>query len=126
MNLALEYGFLGFFVLLTILALASAIFAPSILGLRPRRRGSSEKERTYEFGNIPIGSARMKQMIQYYPIIILFLVFDVEVALLYPWAVYMGNSLFIFIEAAFFLLILMIGWYYAYRVGGLRWLWRRG
>ena len=51
------------------------------------RRVTRAKQITYEAGSDPVGSPRVRMPVRFYPVAILFLVFDIEVAFLYPWAV---------------------------------------
>lgn len=97
--------------------------APLILGiiLRPRRPYSF-KLLPYESGNPSIGEPRYKFSVKFYIIAMLFVVFDVEVVFLYPWAVaYDKLGIFGFVEMMIFIFILLIGYIYAWEKGALRW-----
>ncbi len=94
-----------------------------ILGylFRPHRP-DPEKLSPYECGIPPISDARERLSIRFYIIGMLFLVFDVEVVFLYPWAiVYDRIGLFGFIEMVLFIAILFVGYLYAWRKGALEW-----
>lgn len=77
---------------------------------------------TYECGMQTIGPTRMKINIRYYIVAMLFLIFDIEIMFLYPWAVVMGGlKMFGFLEMLFFVLILFVGYLYAWKKGALEW-----
>lgn len=87
------------------------------------------KQMPYESGMDPIGDARQKFDVRFYLVAILFLVFDVELLFLYPWAVtYQGGSIIpagmrsvVFWEVQAFLLTLVVAYVYAWRRGVFRW-----
>jgi NADH-quinone oxidoreductase subunit A len=85
-----------------------------------------EKEETYECGEPAIGSAWIRFDIRFYTIALVFLIFAVEVAFMYPWAlVYKrlkGAGSFVFVEMLVFLLILAVGFVYAWAKGDLDWI----
>ena len=100
--------------------------------LKPYRVRNRTKLMTYESGMDPVGSARMQFDVKFYLIAILFLVFDVELLFLYPWAVtaYSEHALpawresygpVIFVEILIFLATLAIGYVYAWRKGVFEW-----
>ena len=100
--------------------------------LKPYRVRNRTKLMTYESGMDPVGSARMQFDVKFYLIAILFLVFDVELLFLYPWAVtaYSEHALpewresygpVIFVEILIFLATLAIGYAYAWRKGVFEW-----
>jgi NADH-quinone oxidoreductase subunit A len=76
----------------------------------------------YECGNLPVGDARLPMRTRFYMFAMLLVVFDVEVVFLLPWAVnFVPLGLFGFVEMAIFLGILLLGYLYLWRNGGLRW-----
>jgi NADH-quinone oxidoreductase subunit A len=86
------------------------------------RRPNPIKSEAFECGNPPSGSAWGRFSVRFYLTAILFLIFDVEVIFLYPWAVelrYLG--MFGFIEALIFISILAVGLIYAWQRGALDW-----
>ncbi|HEX7400696.1 MAG TPA: NADH-quinone oxidoreductase subunit A, partial [candidate division Zixibacteria bacterium] len=107
----LQVYFPIFVLILVVTAVAILIIGLSwIFG---RRIPTREKLSTYECGNEPIGDARSRFPIKFYLIAILFIVFDIEVVFLYPWAVvYKKLALFGLIEMGIFLLILLAGYFY--------------
>jgi len=87
-----------------------------------RRVPTKEKLSTYECGVQPIGDARGRFSVKFYLIAILFIIFDIEVVFLYPWAViYKRLKLFGLIEMGIFLLILLAGYFYIIKKGALKW-----
>ena len=76
----------------------------------------------YECGEEPIGAAWVQFNMRYYIFALLFVVFDVEVVFLYPWAVVFSKlGVFAFIEMLVFLFILIVGFAYAWAKGALKW-----
>jgi NADH-quinone oxidoreductase subunit A len=81
-----------------------------------------EKLSTYECAEVPIGDARIHFNIQYYLLVIVFLIFDVEVLFLYPWAVQFKKlGALGFFEMVIFIEVLVIGLAYAWRKEALEW-----
>ncbi len=84
---------------------------------------TKEKLSTYECAETPVGDARIHYNIQYYMIVIVFLIFDVEVLFMYPWAVQLRALGRIgFIEMVLFIEVLIIGLAYAWRKEALEWI----
>lgn len=89
--------------------------------LRPRRP-FDEKLSVYESGMDPIGEPRQRFAVKYYIIAILFVVFDVEAIFLYPWAIsFKKIGLYAFIEMILFIVVLLIGYVYAWRKDAFEW-----
>ena len=83
---------------------------------------SRQKNLSYECGMLPIGRARTQLHIRYYLFAILFLIFDVEAAFLFPWAVtFVKSGPTAFYEMVVFILILGAGLAYAWKKGVLQW-----
>lgn len=90
--------------------------------VRPSNK-TKEKLSTYECAETPVGDARIHFNIQYYLIVIVFLVFDVEVLFLYPWAVQFNKlGPLGFFEMIIFIEVLIIGLAYAWRKEALEWI----
>ena len=88
----------------------------------PRRPGGKVKGEAFECGNPPSGSAWGRFSVHFYLTAILFLVFDVEVAFLFPWAVELRTlGMAGFVDALVFILILAVGLAYAWQRGALDW-----
>lgn len=89
--------------------------------LRPNRPYPS-KLATYECGEVPVGDTRIRFNIRFYVVALIFLIFDVEVVFLFPWAtVFKSLGWFAFIEMLVFLGILFVGYAYVWRKGDLDW-----
>ena len=101
-------------MLLTVALLLSKILAPS--------KPSENKLDTYECGEEAEGSAWVQFNIRYYVIALVFIIFDVEILFLFPWAVvYKSLGWLAFIEMAIFLIILIFGLIYVWKKGDLDW-----
>jgi len=104
--------------------LSTLIFGLSfVFGTRPKE--DSEKTSAYECGFDPFGDARSQFDIRFYLVSILFIIFDLEVAFLFPWAVTLHHSpegdMFGFWSMMVFLFILTIGFVYEWMKGALDW-----
>ena len=81
-----------------------------------------EKLSPYECGFEPFNDSRMEFDVRFYLVAILFIIFDLEVAFLFPWAISLGSiGLFGFWSMMIFLLILTIGFIYEWKKGALEW-----
>jgi len=115
----------------TLFGIAFVMAVVGIVGrfLRPRARPADEpaKEETYECGEPAVGSSWVRFDNRFYTVALIFLIFDVEVAFLYPWALVFkslaaaGAGLFVFAEALLFLLILGAGFVYCWLRKDLDW-----
>lgn len=89
--------------------------------VRPKDKDHFKKS-TYECGMFPFGQPKIRFHVQYFIYALLFLIFDVETLLLFPFAVAFDKlGIFAFIEVSIFILILVLGLFYAIRKGLLRW-----
>ena len=113
--------FFPIFVLIGLVgATALALVVLSII--LGRKTKSAIKDAPYESGMIPVGDTRERFSIKFYMVAILFIVFDIEVIFLYPWAViYNELALFGLIEMAVFIAILLVAYIYVLRAGALKW-----
>jgi len=98
--------------------LSSTIFGP--------QRPTSEKLSTYESGMKPVGTTNERVSIKYYLVAMLFIIFDLEVIFVYPWAVQFKKlfnefGISVFISMFIFLVIFEIGYLYVYKKGGFKW-----
>jgi NADH-quinone oxidoreductase subunit A len=90
--------------------------------LGAKRNVTEIKAEAFECGNPPSGSAWGRFSVKFYLTAILFLIFDVEVVFLYPWAVELRQlGTFGFVEALIFIAILVVGLIYAWQRGALDW-----
>lgn len=86
------------------------------------KRPYAEKLMPYESGNKPEGDSRVRFSVKFYIIAMLFVVFDVEAVFLYPWAlVFDAIGLYAFIEMIIFIVILLVGYIYAWRKEAFVW-----
>jgi NADH-quinone oxidoreductase subunit A len=80
------------------------------------------KDEPFESGNPPRGAAWVRFSVKFYLVAMLFLIFDVEVVFLYPWAILFRRlGVFGLVEMGVFLFILVIGFVYAWKRGALEW-----
>jgi NADH-quinone oxidoreductase subunit A len=113
------YAFIGIFFL----AALSFPLLPLVMArfLRPKRP-TPIKQSTYECGLEAIGDVHVQFKVQYYLYALAFVIFDVEVLFLYPWAVaYNRLGVFALVEVLIFLALLIFGLVYAWRKGALEW-----
>jgi NADH-quinone oxidoreductase subunit A len=109
--------------------LVTLVFAAVIVGVLVNinsilgpKRPSKVKQEPFECGNPPSESAWRRFSVRFYLTALLFLVFDVEVIFLYPWAVELRKlGMFGFVEALIFIAILFVGLIYAWERGALDW-----
>jgi len=101
---------------------AMAIFMLILGALLSPRRPDEAKNSPFECGFEAFGDARMKFDVRYYLVAILFIIFDLEIAFLFPWAVVLDKiGLFGLISMGIFLGILIIGFIYEWKKGALEW-----
>ena len=114
----------GWLSILIMLALgagfaAIAVFLSGILG---PRHPTPEKLAPYECGMPPVGDARERQSVKFYLVAMIFLLFDIEVAFLYPWAMALRGLRWAgFLQIVLFFAILLAGYAYVWRKGVLDW-----
>jgi NADH-quinone oxidoreductase subunit A len=117
--LLLEYLPILFFLAIAV-GLSLVIVAASYIVAR--QRPDSEKASPYECGFEAFDDARSKFDVRFYLVAILFIIFDLEVAFLFPWAVALGDiGVFGFWSMVVFLAILTIGFVYEWKKGALEW-----
>jgi NAD(P)H-quinone oxidoreductase subunit 3 len=99
-----------------------AVLPLAVVWVLAPRQESPQKTTTYESGVLPFGQAWAQFNVRYYLFALIFVVFDVEVIYLYPWAVVFRQlGPVAFVEMLAFLSILLIGLVYAWRKGALEW-----
>jgi NADH-quinone oxidoreductase subunit A len=114
-----DFGTVFLFVLIGAVLLVVALLLAKLLS---PSRPSKNKLSTYECGEEAEGSAWVTFNIRYYVIALIFIIFDVEVLFLFPWAVvYKDLGWLAFIEMAIFLLILIVGLVYVWKKNDLDW-----
>ena len=90
--------------------------------ISPRNNKGGDKLIPYECGELPEGSAWVKFNIRFYIIALVFIIFDVEVIFMFPWAiVYKEYGFLGFIEMLLFVSILLVGFFYVWKKGDLDW-----
>ena len=114
-----DWLFIGLILVIAPIIPLAATVIPDFIG---PRKPSQLKSQTYECGVETVGETWIQFKVQYYIFALIFLIFDVEVVFLYPWAVAF-NQLTIFgvLEGILFILILVSGLVYAWRKGALEW-----
>ncbi|MEM7444452.1 MAG: NADH-quinone oxidoreductase subunit A [Pseudomonadota bacterium] len=114
-----EYLPILLFLGVAIVIACAAVGASLIVG---KQNPDSEKLSAYECGFDAFDDARSKFDVRYYLVAILFIIFDLEVAFLFPWAVSLGEiGMFGFWSMVVFLGILTIGFIYEWKKGALEW-----
>src|SRR5690242_3884261 len=114
-------GWLSIFIMIALGAgfaltsvLLSSLFGP--------RRPTPEKLAPYECGMPPVGDARERQSVKFYLVAMIFLLFDIEVAFLYPWALALRELGWPgFVQVLLFMMLLLAGYVYVWRKGALDW-----
>lgn len=109
-------------IILIALVAATALAMWALSVLFGRRTRTDVKGEPYESGAVPVGDTRERFSVKFYMVAILFIIFDIEVVFLYPWAViYNELALFGLIEMVVFIAILLVGYIYILRAGALKW-----
>jgi NADH-quinone oxidoreductase subunit A len=114
----------GWFSILLMIALGAGFALTSIIlsGLLGPRKPSAEKSAPYECGMPAVGDARERQSVKFYLVAMIFLLFDIEVAFLYPWAMALRDLGWSgFGQVLLFILLLLFGYIYIWRKGALDW-----
>ena len=110
---------LAIYVILILIFVASQLFIAVWLGVRKR---TVEKLRPYESGIIPTGTARLRYPVPFYLVAIFFLIFDVEGAFIFAWAIAHAELGWAgWMQISFFIVLLLLGLFYIWRKGGLDW-----
>jgi NADH-quinone oxidoreductase subunit A len=109
-------------LIMVIVASAFAAIALSVSALLGPRKTNLAKDEPYESGMLPVGDAKRRFPVQFYMVAVLFILFDVEVILMYPWAMAARKlGLFGLIEMAIFIVILFVGFVYAWKNDAFKW-----
>jgi NADH-quinone oxidoreductase subunit A len=114
----------GFLPILIMLGLGIGFAAGSVLLSQfvGPRKPTPEKEAPYECGMPAVGDARERQSVKFYLVAMIFLLFDIEVAFLYPWAVaFKDLGMQGFIQVLSFFALLTTGYVYVWRKGAFDW-----
>lgn len=107
------------YALAVIVVVTSMLGVSHLLGQRHRERATGDP---YESGNVPTGSARLRIPIKYYLMAVFFVVFDLEAAFLFAWAIAVREAGWAgFAEATIFIAVLLLALVYLWRQGALDW-----
>ncbi len=114
-----DWIFIGIFLLLAPIFPALALLIPRLIA--PRKPNPLKTE-TYECGIETYGETWVQFKVQYYIFALVFLIFDIEIVFLFPWAVAFDQlSMFAVLEGVLFIMILVAGLFYIWRKGVLEW-----
>lgn len=114
-----QFGQILVFIILSIVFVLGGIITARIIS---PKKVTKEKLISYECGETPVGDAWIKFNIRFYIIALVFIIFDVEVVFLFPWAVvFKGMGMIAFVEMFIFLAILFVGFIYLWKRGDLEW-----
>lgn len=118
------------YIPIAVIVILAIVFGFMIVGLGhlfgPRRK-TPRKVMPYESGMNPIGEGTRRAPIRFYLVAVLFILFDIEIIFIIPWAVILkqftkaGEGVFALIEMAVFIIILLVGFVYAWKKGALEW-----
>jgi len=114
----------GWLSILIMIALGAGFALVSVVlsGLLGPKKPSPEKSAPYECGMPAVGDARERQSVKFYLVAMIFLLFDIEVAFLYPWAMALRDLGWTgFIQVLLFTTLLLAGYIYVWRKGALDW-----
>ena len=113
-----------YFPIVIFLGIAMGLAIVMVLAsyLVAKQKPYGEKDSAYECGFEPFGDARSKFDVRFYLVSILFIIFDLEIAFLFPWAVTLGKiGVYGFWSMVTFLGVLTVGFIYEWRKGALEW-----
>ena len=114
-----EYFFISVFAVVALVIVGALLLLSAILG---PRRPTKAKILPYECGIIPTEEAKGRYPVRFATLAMLFIIFDIEVVFMYPWAVALGElKPFGFIEMLVFIIVLGVAYIYIWRRGGLEW-----
>jgi NADH-quinone oxidoreductase subunit A len=118
------------YIPIAVIVILAILFGFLIVGLGhlfgPRRK-TPRKLMPYESGMNPIGPGTRRSPVRFYLVAVLFILFDIEIIFIIPWAVIlkqfvsMNLGVFALIEMAVFVIILLVGFVYAWKKGALEW-----
>ena len=118
------------FIHIAVIVLLAIVFGFMIVGLGhlfgPRRK-TPRKVMPYESGMNPIGPGTRRAPVRFYLVAVLFILFDIEIIFIIPWAVVLkqfvkaDQGVFALLEMAVFIIIILVGFVYAWKKGALEW-----
>ena len=116
----LNYSPIIIYTILAIIMVVVPLIIQSLIS--PKNNNGGSKLTSYECGEVPEGSAWVKFNVRFYVIALIFIIFDVEVVFMFPWAVvFQDLGLLAFVEMFIFLTILLVGCAYVWIKGDLDW-----
>jgi NADH-quinone oxidoreductase subunit A len=108
--------------LMIVLATVVALIAIGLGTLFGPKKESAAKSMPYESGMTPYGEGTRRMPIRFYLVAVLFILFDIEVVFFLPWAItFRQLGLFGLVEMVIFIVILLVGYVYAWKKGALEW-----
>ena len=114
-----EYFYISLFAVVALVVIGALLALSTLLG---PRNATPQKLLPYECGIVPAEEAKGRYPVRFATIAMLFIIFDVEVVFMYPWAVALAElKLFGLIEMLIFIIILGIAYVYIWGRGGLEW-----
>lgn len=118
-------SYIPIFIIVAI-AVIFAVVNVNLSSLLGPNRPNKEKLSTYESGVEPVGTAHERFSVKFYMVAVLFILFDIEIVFLYPWAVSFLNlesakMVYSFASAMVFIVILLVGYIYIIKKGALNW-----
>ncbi|MDX2127562.1 MAG: NADH-quinone oxidoreductase subunit A [Chloroherpetonaceae bacterium] len=114
-------SYLPVFIIISLAVVLGAILSFLGIIIGPKRK-SAVKLSVYESGVEPVGNAKNRVSVKYYLVAMLFIIFDIEVVFMYPWAVsFREMGIAGFLPMLTFVILLFAGYYYVLRKGGLKW-----
>ncbi len=114
-----EYLFVAIFAIVALVVVGALLVLSTLLG---PRNSTAEKNLPYECGMLPTEEARGRFPVRFATIAMLFIIFDIEVVFMYPWAVALDElKLFGLIEMVVFVAILAVAYVFVWGRGGLEW-----
>jgi NADH-quinone oxidoreductase subunit A len=125
-----DFGPIGQYLplfILGIVAIVLGLLLANLSKLLGPFRPNKIKESVYESGMDPVGTAHDRFSVKFYMVAMLFILFDIEVVFMYPWAVNYSwlmtnvSSIFPLLEMFVFVVILFVGYIYVWKKGGLEW-----
>lgn len=110
-------------IIVSVIFSAAMVFSSKLFG---PSRPNKIKLMSYESGKDPVGTTHERVSIKYYLVTMMFIIFDIEVIYVYPWAVQFKSlfndyGIFAFLPMLIFLLVLELGFLYIFMKGGLKW-----
>ena len=114
----------GWLSILIMIALGAgfAVVSALLSNVLGPRKPTPEKMAPYECGMPAVGDARERQSVKFYLVAMIFLLFDIEVAFLYPWAMALRDLGWPgFVQVVLFMMLLLFGYIYVWRKGALNW-----